>query len=364
MPSKCNTKEKQVANTALIAISTPLGKNNFYSVFTDLKDANGDEIFNTVRMNMSCEMCDAIQQDKTKRAKACKHVLNRLPPWKDPEAHETVKTIFEQSGREGDYNRESRAVIEEDGGAPFQSEWIDALSDRPFFSANISPKWIITTCDPNGGGAYSDTAIMSAYYHGGKMVICGADCYPTRAEDKKTFIKAHIMGLRAVPRFRKSWIIFIPENNLDDAAGVLVRSLKRFERVHLFSDLNKDGVRTQTGSKAAYTNKTIEYMSGLEGKEVVIDEEIVISNVHVPIRDRFLKFKLEFIKQLRQWKRLVQLGKTEKTRTYVSYGGKSNDTGQLVVGQKDDLVITFIMNCYFSAVVQKDRSRFPKEIYL
>lgn len=326
---------------------------------------------------MRCEKCEQIKRKATDRPRVCKHVLNRyfyfprkkrfsknhrLPPWKDAEKHELVKLIYEQVGRSGDYDRESRGLIKDDGDVAFQSEWIDDFEKRAPYRKGYSPRYIVMTCDPNGGGTSSDTAMVSAYYHKGKMVICGIDFHETKRNQKPLLLRAHIKALRKINRFKSSWIVFIPENNLDDAARALVNEAQRFERLHVYMDENlMEGAKTKTWTKIQYTERAIDYLA--DDGCVYFDQDLVCANPFKGLEERLTTLKPEFIKQLRQWRKIVDPGKTAKATPYVTCTGKTDDSGMIVPGQKDDLSMAFIMNAYFSLVIARDRTQFPPEMY-
>jgi hypothetical protein len=353
----------EVVGTALIAISTPLKKANFYSELCELKDHEGGKVFNVIQITMACEKCEQIKRKATDKPRVCKHVLNRLPPWKDAEKHELVKLIYEQVGRSGDYDRESRGMIKDDGDAAFQPEWIDAFERRAPYRNTHAPRWILTTCDPNGGGSSSDTAIVSAYFHKGKMVICGIDFHDTKRNEKKLLLRAHIKALRKVDRFRNSWIIFVPENNLDDAARALVNEARKMERVHVYTDENlMEGAKTKPWTKIQYTERAVEYLADVDSR-VFFDRDLVCANPFKPMDQRLSALKPEFIRQLRQWRKLVYAEKTARTAPYITCSGKTDDMGMIVPGQKDDLAMAFVMNAYFSHIVHRDRTRFPADLY-
>jgi hypothetical protein len=346
----------------LIAISTPLKKANFYSELTELKDHNNNKVFNTIHITMKCDKCDILKRKATDKPRVCKHVLDRLPPWKDAMQHELVKLIYEQVGRSGDYDRESRGMVRDDGDVAFESEWIDSFEKRAPYRRGYAPPWIITTCDPNGGGTSSDTSLVSAYYHKGKMVICGLDFHETKRDQKKLFLRAHFKALRKVPRFKNSWIVFVPENNLDDAARRLINEARRFERVHVYVDEKMmEGAKTKPWTKIQYTEKAIEYLA--EEGRIYLDEDLVCANPFKALNERLLSLKPEFFKQLRQWRKFVDPGKTAKATPYITCSGKTDDTGQIVPGQKDDVSMAFVMNAYFSHIVQRDRNLFPSALY-
>lgn len=81
--------------------------------------------------------------------------------------------ILKSVGRGGDHDRENKGKTTEGDSGVFKKQWIENFKNRKIFESNIIPEWIITTCDPNGGGSSSDTSFISCYYHEGKMIICG-----------------------------------------------------------------------------------------------------------------------------------------------------------------------------------------------
>lgn len=226
---------------------------------------------------------------------------------------------------------------------------------------------IIVSCDPNGGGISSDTAIISAYYEHGRMVICGIDAHPTKFDQKKKLLYAHLQALRQVPRFRFSEIVFVPENNLDDAANMLIETARTFENVRIYADKKslQEGAKTKPWSKIKYTVSALHYLSPTDGtnqrlKNIIVffpgcvyfDKELVCANPYAEHREtRANDTKKKLFHQLRQWKTLVYAGKTAKESVYITCSGKTDDSGRLVIGQKDDLAMAFVMNAYMNTQV-------------
>lgn len=341
----------EVAGTALIAISTPLKKSNFYSELCDLRDHTGQQVFNVLQVTLSCPQCDAAKAAGS-TVTVCAHSLNRLPKWKDAEKHTLVKLIYEQVGRGGDYDRESRGMITDDGDSAFPGPWIESLSAKPPFYYNGAPEFLLVTCDPNGGGFSSDTAIVSAYYHEGAMVICGLESHPTQRDEKTNLLAAHIKGLRSVRRFRSARIYFVPENNLDDAARALVATVATMPNLTVYSqDGLLEGARTKAWTKIQYTQAASHYLST---DHVSFDTELVCANPYAAAHSRTAETRAEFLHQLKQWRKLVYSGDTAKGAPYVTCSGKTDDNGMIVRGQKDDLCMAFVMNAFFAKKVASE----------
>lgn len=253
-------------------------------------------------------------------------------------------------------------MVKDDGDAAFSMEWIDALRDRkPYNHRGYCPKYLITTCDPNGGGVSSDTALMTCYYHKNRMIICAIDSHPTQRNEKKSLVLAHLKAIRRNPRFKNSWIIFIPENNLDDAARATVKAAQRIEKVHIYLDSKlMEGARTGAWTKIQYTERAIDYL--LPG-QVFFDQDLVCTNPYKAADQRLVLIRLEFIRQLRQWRKLIYSDNSAKGAPYITCSGKTDDSGQIVAGQKDDLSVTFVFNAYYSKVVERDQSQFPGDMF-
>ncbi|KAK3289990.1 hypothetical protein CYMTET_2593 [Cymbomonas tetramitiformis] len=81
-----------VRDTALLAISTPLDENNFYSTLLRMKEPNSDEpMFYVLEVTLICPAC-AERGVKD----VCEHRRELLPPWKsDHRREEMTRMLFE-----------------------------------------------------------------------------------------------------------------------------------------------------------------------------------------------------------------------------------------------------------------------------
>eukprot|EP00854_Cymbomonas_tetramitiformis_P009764 gene9764-11568_t len=81
-----------VRDTALLAISTPLDENNFYSTLLRMKEPNSDEpMFYVLEVTLICPTC-AERGVKD----VCEHRRELLPPWKsDHRREEMTRMLFE-----------------------------------------------------------------------------------------------------------------------------------------------------------------------------------------------------------------------------------------------------------------------------
>lgn len=158
----------------MICISTPLDSFNFYSELTDVKDENGNHIFNVIKVGMVCEKCK-----RTEHPEKCMHKIAERPAWKDKDKFSTVKQIYGDRitylQRESMYVSLSlthRGHVAGADNAVFQSKWVAELKKQPLFDEVPSPpiQKVIISCDPNGGGT-SHMAIVSAFYYKRVMVV-------------------------------------------------------------------------------------------------------------------------------------------------------------------------------------------------
>lgn len=291
-------------------------------------------------MNLACKDCEMLEKIRKTKVDACAHMMSSLPPWKDPAQHEMVKIIYQQVGRMTDYDRESRGLVTGGDTGYFKKEWITSLKDRSYYTEEVSPEWILLTCDPNGGGDSSDTAIMSSYIHKGAMVICGMDTHATKGKEKAALLRAHIYGLRSIKRFKRSTIYFLPENNLDDACTLMIESIKDMVGVQVYYESGRPGLRTQTDTKQKYSKAADEFLAAPD--RVFFDKEWVCDNPFMEKTTRRSITLKDFYHQLPQWKRYIERSSKKGNPSY-RYSGKCNEAGQIIPGQKDDKVIAFIM---------------------
>jgi len=78
----------------------------------------------------------------------------------------------------------------------------------------ISVSHIFVSIDPAAGGSRSQ-AIVTAFYHGGKMVIVGADAKVYwHMKEALSVIARHVNAVRALPGFEGATAVFVPESNL------------------------------------------------------------------------------------------------------------------------------------------------------
>ena len=159
----------EVRGTALICISTPLGKWNFYSELTESKDEDGEYLFNVIKVGMVCDRCRGTDKEKD-----CNHPVPDRPAWKDEDAHETVKAIY-GSERMTYLRREIMGVADDDESMAFKSDQLQRFySKLPYPEPHVHVPELFVAIDPNGGGKSgtgSETAIVSFFYDGPNIIV-------------------------------------------------------------------------------------------------------------------------------------------------------------------------------------------------
>lgn len=171
---------KQVKNTALIAISTPLDSSNFYSTLITMKDDRGESVFEVLEARAACAACIEKLDDPSK----CPHVNLERPSWKSKEKQQIVKALYQ--GNSQVMMRESLGVVTEGSGGVFMKNCIKYLFEREVTSIDEQTQQVYVTVskytpcvytnilalqiDPSGGGP-SHFAIMSVIRNQGAMQV-------------------------------------------------------------------------------------------------------------------------------------------------------------------------------------------------
>jgi len=170
----------EVAGTATICISTPVGSWNFYSELTELRDDRGDLLFNVIKVGMVCDRCKG-----TEREDECNHPTGDRPEWKPDDTFEKVKAIY--GNRKTLLKREILGQVADDDNMAFRTADLKAFFGRaPATEPHEQVKTVYVAVDPNGGangdggGTGSETAVVSFFYAGANVVVSVFYCPPSR----------------------------------------------------------------------------------------------------------------------------------------------------------------------------------------
>ena len=337
----------EVDSTALICISTPVDDLNFYSTMFEMKDAKGDELFNTIKVGLICERCQ-----KTDNPEKCTHNFDIIPEWKSKAKFDMVKALY------GDnvelLKRESMGSITQDSLSVFKQSYVDRLFSKVGYQPNHKPDFVFVTMDPTGGGDGSDCSLVSSYYENAQNILVSMDTHVCKThQDLDKMLKTNIRQLRNKSFLRDSWIIFIAENNLGLEASHAAAMIQNFRKVYCLREKNNDtiGVRTTHNRKELYTNAALDLMYG---DAVHFSSDFTntdsFSN-QIDIKDKFKKQLLNFRKTIVKTQNAKDFGEGIKH----FYSGKASGP--------DDMVLSFIIGCYWIKEFMAKRTVAPYHIF-
>lgn len=147
-----------VNNTAIVAISTPLGEDNFYTGLINKRTENGDRLFNVIQFSLVCDACRA-----KGIATECQHKADILPPWKSQSRQRLVKFLLADSSDL--FITEAMGEIATSKSrcfhAPAVDRWI--LAPRSGDIRMDSSACVYIAIDPTSG-IRSELAIVSLYF--------------------------------------------------------------------------------------------------------------------------------------------------------------------------------------------------------
>lgn len=81
----------ELENTCLIAVTTVLDDDNFYSKLLDIKDENGKPLFHYLNFQLGCNR----RKCKLNPAK-CFHNIGMIPPWHSKRKHKKARLLLSE----------------------------------------------------------------------------------------------------------------------------------------------------------------------------------------------------------------------------------------------------------------------------
>lgn len=182
--------------TAMIAISTILDPSNFYTKLVDMKDGNGQGLFDVQRFELVCPACK-----KTETPWKCTHMTETMPPWLSEDKHDKIRSFLPKEL----IGRETMGITMSDATKAFDGKLVKTFENEPrisisanlcdnlrklstgerisadytLASQDIPGSCIFTAVDPNGGGL-SEYAIASIMFHSGQTVVRPFNTSPFR----------------------------------------------------------------------------------------------------------------------------------------------------------------------------------------
>lgn len=208
--------------------------------------------------------------------------------------------------------------------------------ERFFVDANVDYPQIFIAIDPNGCGRNSDFAMCSLLRYGGKFIVIGLESFPSKTpRENHNLVLRHVALLNSFSHFYNSLKVFILEANygLESAhlnemfrneglSNYLVMSEKEDCRI---------GFETTNAMKALATSSVKEKL--VENVFEIVPEHELVCVSHSP--SDILKLLQEQMKDF-----AVILKESDFAKPKKFFSGKQSG--------KDDLVISFILACYWS----------------
>ena len=204
-----------VRDTVVLAISTPLDGDNYYSQMLEARRPDGERLFNVLEVKLLCDACQA------SGLMECPHITE-MPPWKTGERQELVKTLMAARNSEM-YKREACGVVTKTNTSAFNAAHVDALG-APGATVAASflgvPRDIFVCIDPCGGGASAMAIATGVVTASDALVIVGADAAAVSSdEEMERFLHGHLGRVRDVVPLQSSRLVLIVERNY--GGGVL-----------------------------------------------------------------------------------------------------------------------------------------------
>ena len=152
------------ANASFIGITTLGTETNFVNRLFDLKNAAGEPVFNTVKIEQVCNNCLRLGVESS-----CTHKMNEIPPWQSQQRHKDIKLILGDD--EETFLRETRGVQSNSAMTQvFTKEDVKAFRNR-IHPAGIAQPTLFIAVDPAAGGSGSKFAVVSCFFYESRMIV-------------------------------------------------------------------------------------------------------------------------------------------------------------------------------------------------
>ena len=322
-----------VSNTALIAISTPLEANNFFSQLLTAKKPNGSSLFKVLNITLICEACRNAKKDD------CPHSA-ALPSWKSAARGELVKQLMEND--KSMFMREQMGVVTSSDTHAFDIPSVEkAFAPENRVSIDdciIQDGMLYVSIDPSGGGV-SDTAITSGFVDmtTKAFVIMSAD-YEHIENDQQleNFLRAHLERIRCSPRFASATFVFIIERNY----GGSIMASRIANIVGMFMPMKiVSGDTTSSKRVGCITSEEVKSRARIDLNRLLRLESFKLLHTHEFISSSGTVTD-DVYKQLKEFKFVHNMTHTGKQ--IIKLSGKT-------LSKSDDLCICILLLVFWSA---------------
>lgn len=145
-----------VKDTALFALSSPEGSQNFFSKLINLQE-DGQSFFRVCDCQLICEDCRKLELEQQV---LCNHV-KQTPPWLSGKQGKRLRALYATDP--ATLAKEMMGIIADDYLPCFPHDLIKQCFSLPPYVTKSSPSHVFITVDPSGGGM-SQLGICSGYY--------------------------------------------------------------------------------------------------------------------------------------------------------------------------------------------------------
>lgn len=226
--------------------STVRGSQNFFSRLRNLRDENGELVFNSVDFRLECKR-PACKEHPEK----CTHIFADMPSHLS--AHKAKRVQALMSGEEQLMLQETRGIETDPNDPQFPLVFLDEVFDkkkRYFNFKDNHPKEIHVLVDPNGGGS-SNYAVASFVRCDDKIVLVGVENKEAKDPlEHCAIIVAHIKKLLAREEFKKHVVVLGVESNLGMEAY-------QHQRYIVDANLQKQVCVLHESNQAGLTEKSV-----------------------------------------------------------------------------------------------------------
>jgi hypothetical protein len=270
------------------------GDSNFVNRLIKCTNKHGEPVFSVISITMVCASCTAKGEELQ-----CRHMLGLLPEWQTQERFEEVRAMM--GTEESIFATEmlGQNLADRNKRPAFDSAGTRRLrTPEAIFTApdGITVSQIFVSIDPAAGGSRSQYAIVTAFYHDGKMVIVGAEAKVYRhMKEALPVIARHVNEVRALPGFEDATAVFVPESNL----GFEAQNIQEYinERTNLVNTcfMMEDGDSTTPLAGIRMTNKLKQDMITsldlrlAEGDIYFYDQFVCITETADDIKERLIE---------------------------------------------------------------------------
>ncbi|KAK3279798.1 hypothetical protein CYMTET_12335 [Cymbomonas tetramitiformis] len=325
-----------VRDTALLAISTPLDENNFYSTLLRMREPNSDEpMFHVLEVCLICETCAARGVKDV-----CEHRRELLPPWKsDHRREEMTRMLFESQPQM--YMQEQLGIPSGADASCFDRESLDRFASRMRCEATTSTvsqlSYDVYVAIDTCGGGNNMMATVSGYLTAeNELVVLGMDATTVTSDAQMEHeLCSHVQRVRK-RMHASARVISVIEANYGGwvQASRVAHIVDAFAPVaHLSADksaMHRPGVLTTAESKERMRHEL----------QRLLAEDRVRMQLRGEGGSRVDDVQL-LVKQLRQFEYVYKPGASRK---YAEC--KRVITGK-VHGKNDDMAIAMMMLAYW-----------------